>query len=160
MLICICRQHGGCIVQSQGRKRNLVHIKNFIQSFMQFSLSSRCDAFVCYFRANQQQLTIRWEINSHHSAALGVYVSLGFTMGQILKLLLTCLASSPVGLVKNQYVIETKYIKTWPSDIWQLTLSKIFKSRPWFWIALFWSCSAQMGHLWCWSLLSLEPDKV
>lgn len=56
MLICICRQHKGCILQSQGRKRNLVHIKNFIQSFMQLDLSSKYDAFVCYFRANQQPL--------------------------------------------------------------------------------------------------------
>lgn len=33
-----------------------MHIKNFIQSFMQLDLSSKCDAFVCYFGANQKQL--------------------------------------------------------------------------------------------------------
>lgn len=103
MLICICRQHRGCIVESQGRKRNLVHIKNFMQSFMQLDLSSKCDAFVCYFGANQQHLalTIRWGIKSHHCTVQGVYIGLGFTMGQILKSSLTCLASSPVGLVKK-----------------------------------------------------------
>lgn len=58
MLICICRQHKGCIVQSQGRKRNLVCIKNFMQPFMRLDLSSKCDAFVCSFRAEQPQLAL------------------------------------------------------------------------------------------------------
>lgn len=109
MLICICRQHKGCIVQSQGRKRNLVHIKNFIQSFMQLDLSSKYDAFVCYFRANQQHLAFNNQMRNkkkNHSATWGSYVGVGFTTGQILKPSLTYLTSCPVGLVINNVLFK------------------------------------------------------